>query len=381
MSPVDAFGVIIPDLARDLERAPLIILDSLEISTRRSYGTGLLLYNVYADTRGLSETARFPPSPQILVGFVAAITGAYASGTISTFLSGLRAWHNVHLLPWLGNDVLLSKLVRGAEKHAPAHSTLSQKPPLLPPEVVAILAKLDPTVPLDCSCRAALCVGFWTQARCGEITVPNLEGFDPARHPTREAIRTVTDREGNKVRPAARRSAASETQRSRQVTAIRLPFTKSRGDKGDDLIFAAMQGIAADDPRAAAVASMDPDRALAAHLALNNPPTDKHLFSYRHGKGHRPLTRHHFLGRIRQAANAAGLAHPPSGHGMRIGGTLEYLLRGLSFETVKALGRWASDTFHDYLRRHAQVLAAHLQNSPELMERFARAIVADDYAD
>ncbi|EKM58991.1 uncharacterized protein PHACADRAFT_77444, partial [Phanerochaete carnosa HHB-10118-sp] len=48
------------------------------------------------------------------------------------------------------------------------------------------------------------------------------------------------------------------------------------------------------------------------------------------------------------------------GHVFCIGGTLEYLLRGLSLETVQTLGRWASDAFHVYLCKHSQILAPYV---------------------
>ncbi|KIJ35959.1 hypothetical protein M422DRAFT_180003 [Sphaerobolus stellatus SS14] len=37
------------------------------------------------------------------------------------------------------------------------------------------------------------------------------------------------------------------------------------------------------------------------------------------------------------------------GHGLHIGAVLEYLLRGLSLEQVKHMGRWSGDSFSLYL--------------------------------
>ena len=37
------------------------------------------------------------------------------------------------------------------------------------------------------------------------------------------------------------------------------------------------------------------------------------------------------------------------GHGIQIGGTLEFLLCGVPFNVMKALGCWLSDTFMLYL--------------------------------
>ncbi|KAG2339249.1 hypothetical protein BDR05DRAFT_892094 [Suillus weaverae] len=61
-------------------------------------------------------------------------------------------------------------------------------------------------------------------------------------------------------------------------------------------------------------------------------------------------------------------------HGIRIGGTLEYLLRGVPFETVKTMGRWHSDSFQVYLRKHAVILAPYLQDHP-LLEPFMHYVL------
>ncbi|KAJ8593375.1 hypothetical protein M405DRAFT_731537, partial [Rhizopogon salebrosus TDB-379] len=54
--------------------------------------------------------------------------------------------------------------------------------------------------------------------------------------------------------------------------------------------------------------------------------------------GLRPLSRAEFTKHIFSAATAAGL---PSfkGYNLRIGGTLEYLLRGIPFDVVKSMRR------------------------------------------
>jgi hypothetical protein len=54
------------------------------------------------------------------------------------------------------------------------------------------------------------------------------------------------------------------------------------------------------------------------------------------------------------------------GHGIQIGGTLEYMLRGVPFDVVKAMGRWSRDAFMLYLRDHALILAPYIQAQPHL---------------
>ena len=87
-------------------------------------------------------------------------------------------------------------------------------------------------------------------------------------------------------------------------------------------------------------------------------------------RGHRrPLSRAIFLRRLSKAAITARTG-ALQGHGFRIGGTLEYLLRGVAFDVVKAKGRWASDAFLDYLRRHAEIMAPYMQANPQIHRDF-----------
>ena len=59
------------------------------------------------------------------------------------------------------------------------------------------------------------------------------------------------------------------------------------------------------------------------------------------------------------------------GHGIRIGGTLEFLLRGMPFDVMKSLGRWTSEAFTLYLRQHVTIIAPYIQNHP-VLEEFTR---------
>uniref|UniRef100_A0A0W0FHW3 Tyr recombinase domain-containing protein n=1 Tax=Moniliophthora roreri TaxID=221103 RepID=A0A0W0FHW3_MONRR len=79
-----------------------------------------------------------------------------------------------------------------------------------------------------------------------------------------------------------------------------------------------------------------------------------------------------FLQRLADAAKAKGL-EPLQGHGIRIGATLEYLLRGVPFDVVKSTFRWKSDAFLTYLRKHAEIMAPYMQ--PQLHQEFIQYIM------
>lgn len=128
---------------------------------------------------------------------------------------------------------------------------------------------------------------------------------------------------------------------------ITLPVTKSAPVLGEKVSFAPQHGPS------------DPEAALRNHLLVNKPPRDGPLFAYREGKKHKALTKSKFLLIIGNALKLAGL-EPLQGHGIRVGATLEYLLRGVPFDVMKVMGRWASSAFEVYLRKHAQILAPYM---------------------
>ena len=194
------------------------------------------------------------------------------------------------------------------------------------------------STPLGASAFACLATCFFATGRVGEFTVQRLDGFNPEFHVSKNQLSYDQNREGQ------------------QVTVLHLPRTKA-SPQGEDVCWAKQDGL------------MDPNTALAHHLEVNDPPQDGHLFAYRHKNGHQPLTKSKFLAELARAARAAGL-EPLHGHGIRIGSTFEYLLRGVPFDMMKVKGRWSSDAFTLYLRKHAQILAPYIQAAPAVHNAF-----------
>ncbi|KAF8810605.1 hypothetical protein BYT27DRAFT_7336623 [Phlegmacium glaucopus] len=112
----------------------------------------------------------------------------------------------------------------------------------------------------------------------------------------------------------------------------------------------------------------DPQAALVNHFNVNSLSSDNALFAWRHPQGICLLTRAEFLKCINTAAAESGIASL-KGHGICIGATLEYLLRGIPFNVVKSIGRWSSEAFVLYLRQHAVIIVPYIQGSP-VMEVF-----------
>ena len=144
-----------------------------------------------------------------------------------------------------------------------------------------------------------------------------------------------------------------------KITTIFIPWTKASKFQGEELNWAAQAHTGA-----------DPGEAMQNHLNINQFYGNTHLFQHRWIGTSRPMSKNIFLTRIRKAL-AAAERKSLTGHSLKVGGTLEYLVRGIDFPVARFKGRWASETaFAGYLRKHGQILAPYMQANPELQNRF-----------
>jgi hypothetical protein len=324
--------------------------------TRGLYGSGILTWIVYGDLIGLQNHERLPaPSHEALLGWIVSMAGSYAAGTISSYLTGVRVWHQVWSMPWPGRDDELNRAVRGSKQHVPESSVRVKRAPYTVTMLQQCLKYMDLDLHLDAAVWAAMCTAFWGLARLGEITVPALYRFNQAEHASRANLSdTVEPRSGLTIQQAW------------------LPRTKG-APQGEPIYWAKQpeSGIC-------------PKLAMENHLRVNpcgsKVETNTPLLAHYHSDGKlRPLTKRAFVDRIKDIQKAARRAKDPlvlpTGHTFRIGGTLEYLLRGLDFTTVKVKGRWGSNAFEAYLRFHAEIMAPYMQEKPELHARFVRTFL------
>jgi len=283
-------------------------------------------------------------SQDTLASFITDLAGAYAGDTIANYVQGVRAWHRIYDISWNIDELHIQTILKGARKSTPEALKMPKRQPLLIEDITAVRAQINLSEPLDAAFFACLTTTFFTAARLGEFTIKNLGSFNAETHiKTKDVQQDIVDRSGNKV------------------TTFHLPHTKMvPKERGGETIFWARQEGPA-----------DPNAALTNHLEVNQPPQTAHLFAYRHNSAHRPLTKTTFLACLRKALKEAGrpIKH---GHSIRIGATLEYLLRGVPFEAMKGIGRWSSDSFSRYLRKHAQILAPYVQANPDLHQRISQ---------
>ncbi|KAJ7110350.1 hypothetical protein C8R43DRAFT_1079423 [Mycena crocata] len=327
----------------DLTRILDVLVNAWSESTAESYGSGLLLFHVFCDSKIVPETSRAPASPTLIADYISELAGFMSGSTISNYISGVRAWHILHGVPWAMNEPELESLLKAADRLTPSSSKRQARMPYTTEIICQLRPHFDLAVPLDAAVWSCLTTLYWSTSRGGEFTVKTLTSFDPAIHVKRSNITDVADRNGL------------------EQTNFFLPRTKS-ALRGESVYWARQNGPS------------DPKSALANHFLINNPPLNDALFSYLHGPSRRPLTKTAFKKRLADAFKAADVQFIHI-HGIRIGSTLEYLLRGIPLDVVRAKGRWASDAFSLYLRRHAQIMAPYMQAEPQLHAHVLRIMM------
>ncbi|KAG2127906.1 uncharacterized protein EDB93DRAFT_1256828 [Suillus bovinus] len=332
--PYDHSGAHIPLSEGDLNRILTVIGHLLASGTKETYGLGLLVFHVFCDVQGIPEEQRGPASSLLILAFIASCAGMYSGKTLDNYYYGVRAWHLLHSLVWLADPAQVASALEGGARFAPAKSTRPKCCPFTVATLRAICSTMDLSAPLDAAVYGCLVTSFFCLTRLGEFTSHSLTSFNSALHVKPSDICFDEDCHGLKV------------------TVLHLPQTKM-STMGEDVYFAPQSG------------DVDPHHALSNHLFVNTPSPSAALFSWHHQKGLCPLTHSAFLNCLDRAATQLGM-ESLTRHRLHIGGTLEYLLRRVPFETVKSIGRWKGDAFVGYLHQHAIIMAPYLQESPVL---------------
>lgn len=341
---VDSRSSAITIISEDqLDRVLRVMDQSWHDSTKAVYGAGLLVFHVFCDNNNIPDTARCPATADLILAFIASCAGSYAGSTVSNYVAGLKAWHTLHGQPWTVNPDALKRCIEGAVKLTPLSAKRPQRAPFTPEIISLFRLHLRLNEPLDAAIFACMTTCFWCIARLGEFTVQSTKTFRPSKHITRAGFSEVRDRNNFLVKR------------------FDLPWTKmtAMSGKGESVQCAKQDGPA------------DPFFALENHLVINPGQSSDHLFAWKHVDGSlHPLSKRQFTSRISALTKLYNLPNI-KGHSLRIGGTLEYLLRGVPFDVVQSQGRWAGQAFTLYLRKHAMILAPYLQASPAL-EPFVR---------
>ncbi|KAG2751190.1 hypothetical protein P692DRAFT_20646042, partial [Suillus brevipes Sb2] len=113
----------------DMTRIQDVMCHAWAESTHESYGSGLLVFHVYCDSRSIPELDRAPASSVLISAFITFAAGSYSGKTIANYVFGVRAWHILHGLKWSLDDVQIDNLLKASENMTPNSSKRKKRRP------------------------------------------------------------------------------------------------------------------------------------------------------------------------------------------------------------------------------------------------------------
>ncbi len=357
------FSSLPPELA---ERAHAALRGAHAPNTKSSYASALLRFTQFCDKWNIAESDRMPASYALLCAFIGDYKGTTGGGTIKSWMSGLKAWHDLNDAPWFGDH----RWVKLARVTANKEGTMHKRPLRAPVSIEHLLtlrSALDLALPFHAAVWAVATVSFFGCRRLGETTVEAASNFDAKYH----VLRSAPYVSYHASCPATNTylSVSFRTLRDGSKSAsFRIPWTKTTKEMGANVILTARSD------------TLCPCSALHNHLTVNSTaPTNTSLFAYLHSDGSwRHMQKARFLDFCIDIWSKASLAHV-LGHSFRIGGAVELLLAGVSPEIVAATGGWTSLAFLLYWRRMEEILPmstsraynkAHINRLAEIFESF-----------
>ncbi|THH17690.1 hypothetical protein EUX98_g9078 [Antrodiella citrinella] len=313
------------DLASDLSHNATsklfsVMLSSLDSSTRKNYGAGLLRFTQFCDCLKVAESDRMPASDALLAAFVAEWSGSVARTTVDTWLAGLGFWHSLNGAPWNGGKMLKATCTAVAKTQP---TKKPKRPPVTLEHMHALRAGLDLTDSFDA-------------AVLGELVIPSTNTFNPSKHVSKAAAI------GYHALP-----------NRKEYASFHIPWTKTTKQAGADIV-----ATENDDATSAITA-------LRHHQNANHAvPSSAPLFAFETAdqQGWAPMTKPWFLDRCNEVWNDAGL-ELLTGHCFRIGGATELLLRGTHPDIVATQGGWKSRAFLEYWRKIESILPLFISQS------------------
>ncbi|KAG2757626.1 hypothetical protein P692DRAFT_20674364, partial [Suillus brevipes Sb2] len=88
----------------DVQRIQDVMIHAWASSTREAYGSGILAFHVYCDSKDIDDNLRAPASSELISAFISDLAGSYSGKTISSYIHGIRAWHILHGKSWSLDD-------------------------------------------------------------------------------------------------------------------------------------------------------------------------------------------------------------------------------------------------------------------------------------
>ncbi|PBK63116.1 hypothetical protein ARMSODRAFT_980294 [Armillaria solidipes] len=253
--------------------------------------------------------------------------------TISTWMSGLRAWHEINSAEWSGGDEFVVHIKTAAAKRGACPSCPKRRPVTLE-HLFALREGLQTSNSFDVAVWAVALCAFWGCCHLGELTIPSHNAFDEHLHVAKSAPISFRRHFGG----------AESAQ-------FHIPWAKMERQEGADLIFTSREDLC-------------PVEALRAHLKANTDvPANAPFFAFKTSDSSwAPMTKDWFLKRCRDIWEPLNLDFI-HGHSFRPGGATELLLAGVPPETVAKQGRWKSLAFLIYWRKLEDLIPAMITKS------------------
>ncbi|KAJ6503410.1 hypothetical protein C8R47DRAFT_940385, partial [Mycena vitilis] len=113
-----------------------------------SYAAGLLRYHQFCDFCKTPERDRMPASHLLLTSFISHHVSTVGGGTVKSWMSGVKAWHDFCGAPWHGEDRWVELARRTANKEGTAFKR-EQRPPVTIEHMIALRAVLNLSNPED----------------------------------------------------------------------------------------------------------------------------------------------------------------------------------------------------------------------------------------
>jgi hypothetical protein len=151
-----SLGSGLPMADGELVRILNVLSNAWAEGTAESYGSGLLSFHVFCDSKTVPEAVRAPASPSLVAGYISTFAGFLSGSTISNYVSGVRAWHILHGVPWSMNEPELEALLRAADRLTPSSSKRQARMPYTTDILCKLRPYFDLSVPLDASVSSVL---------------------------------------------------------------------------------------------------------------------------------------------------------------------------------------------------------------------------------
>jgi hypothetical protein len=121
------------------------------------------MWHCFCDAKGVTEQERAPAAQELLSAFVAHMAAAYSGKTIAGYLSGIRAWHLLHSVPWVLDKKEMDTMLRTADKLTPNASKKKNRQPYTLDFISAIQQQLNLEVPINAAILPASSPAFTPQ--------------------------------------------------------------------------------------------------------------------------------------------------------------------------------------------------------------------------